>query len=595
MIEIEKASKQNKNYKYKILLSFFIFSIIVLATIIIVHIEFSKENLIKKFSIESHLQAKEKTILLKSFLQKRIDSLLAIKDNPYFREFIETGMYQHNTDFLFYTIMQENKEYMQLRFINLEGKEEIRFDRKRYGEVAYKMAALQDKQKRYYFQKTITLKNNKVFFSQIDFNMEKGKVQIPYTPVLRVATPVYINKNLKGILIINIFIEQFLELLSISPVFNISIIDANGYYIKEFENYYSNSKHIKDNYSPKIIKQILSTKDHTILANENIFIKQLHIGNQTNFLILKSKHEMLQEIREDDIKMTLIILLITVLISIPFALLLSLPIRDMFELVIIQADKLHDLASTLDKKVQEESDKNAKKDRILQHQSKMAELGDMIGNIAHQWKHPLTRLSLLLQNLKLFKNKEKLTDTIFYNTLDKVDEQIEFMSTTIDDFQNFYKTDEEKDYFKIQNCIDEILKIIGTSLEHANINIIICDENNTELYGSKHQFSQVLLNLIVNAKDALISNQVENPQISIKLSNKEGKTIIEILDNAGGVPTNIIDEIFNPYFTTKKEKGTGIGLYLSRTIIEESMDGELKVKNFKGGALFTITINNYQL
>jgi len=592
MIEIEKASKQNKNYKYKILFSFFIFSIIVLATIIIVHIEFSKENVINKFSKESHLQAKEKTIFLKSFLQKRIDSLLAVRDNPYFREFVETKMYQHNTDFLFYTIMQENKEYMQLRFINLEGKEEIRFDRKRYGEVAYKIAALQDKKERYYFQKTITLKDNEVFFSQLDFNIEKGKIQIPYTPVLRVATPVYINKNLKGVLIINIFIEQFLELLTISPIFNISIIDKKGYYIKEFDNYYSNSKHLKDNYSATTIKKILNTQEHTILADEDIFIKQLNIGNQTNFLILKSKNEMLQEIRENDIKMTLIILFITILISIPFALLLSHPIRDMFELVIIQADKLHDLASNLDKKVQEESLKNAKKDRLLQHQSKMAELGDMIGNIAHQWKHPLTRLSLLLQNLKLYKNKNKLTDEIFFDSLEKVNEQINFMSTTIDDFQNFYKTDKEKDFFKIQNCIDEILKIIGTTLEHENIHIIICNENDMELYGIKNQFSQVLLNLIINAKDALVANKVENPNISIKLSNKEGKTLIEVLDNAGGIPKDIIDSIFNPYFTTKKEKGTGIGLYLCKTIIEDSMDGELKVKNYKGGALFTITIDN---
>jgi len=590
MIEIQKASKQNKNYTYKILISFFIFSIIVLATIIIVHMEFSKENTIKKFSKESHLQSKEKTIFLESFLTKRVDSLLAIRDNPYFREFVETGMYQHNTDFLFYTIMQENKEYMQLRFIDKNGYESIRFDRKTYGEVAYKVLSLQDKKQRYYFKNTINLKDNSIFFSKIDFNMEKGKVQIPYTPVLRVATPVYINKKLKGILIINIFVKKFIQLLTSSPIYNISIVDENGYFIKKLDMYYSRTKHINKVYDMEVVKSILNTKDNSIIADKNIFIKKMDLGTQTNFMIFESKNEMLKQIRQSDIKMTLIILAITILISIPFALLLTRPIKDMFELIIHQSDKLHDLALTLDKKVQIETLKNAKKDRLLQHQSKMAELGDMIGNIAHQWRHPITRLSLLLQNLKLYKSKNKLTDEIFFESLQKVNEQIEFMSETIDNFKNFYKTDKQKDTFKIKDSLDDVLKIIGTILDHNNITMIICDEDNIEIYGIKNQFSQVLLNLIVNAKDALLSNNIKDPKINIKISQDEKGKYITIADNAGGIEKNIIDDIFDPYFTTKKEKGTGIGLYLCKTIIEDDMKGQLKVTNIKDGALFKISI-----
>jgi signal transduction histidine kinase len=591
MINIDKVSNRNKNYKYKIFISFFIFSILVLATIIIVHIEFSKKNSIKTFKTESLLQSQGKTIFLKNFLQEREDSLMAIKNNPYFREFVSTGTYPHNTDFLFFTMMQENKEYMQMRFLDTKGKEKLRFDRNIYGEPAYKVALLQNKASRYYFVKTISLKNNEIFFSKIDFNMEKGKIQKPYIPVLRIATPVYINKQLKGILIINIFINKFMNLLTSSPIYNISVFNNNGYFIKDGNQYFDKTKNINTIFDKKTVKQILDTKNYITLFDKNIFIKKEHLSNQTIYILYKSKTEMLKTIREDDIKMTVIILIFTIFLSIPFALLLARPIKDMFEIVIIQSDKLHEIATTLDKKVEEESLKNAKKDRLLQHQSKMAELGDMIANIAHQWRHPLTRLSLLLQNLKLYQTKNKLTNEIFFDSLIKSNEQIDFMSNTIDNFRDFYKPNKEKVNFYIVESLNDILKIIGTVLEHDNIDLTITDTDHIEIFGIKNQFSQVLLNIIVNAKDALIENNIQNPIIDIDISKTDQNILITIKDNAKGIPDNIIDDIFNPYFTTKKEKGTGIGLYLSKTIIEEEMNGKINVQNIDNGACFSINLN----
>ena len=224
------------------------------------------------------------------------------------------------------------------------------------------------------------------------------------------------------------------------------------------------------------MKQFLKVKNNSIIFDKNIFIQKLDVGNQKIIIIYKSKTQMLKKLRADDIKMTAIILLITIIISIPFAFLLSRPIKDMFEIVVKQGDKLHEIATTLDKKVEEETLKNAKQDRLLQHQSKIAELGDMIGNIAHQWKHPLTRLSLLLQNLKVYKNKNKMNDKIFYDTLDKADGQIEFMSSTIDNFKDFYKMNSNKEEFLVKDSIENILNIIGTTLDHANINLIIKDD-----------------------------------------------------------------------------------------------------------------------
>ncbi|MEA2018039.1 MAG: HAMP domain-containing sensor histidine kinase, partial [Campylobacterota bacterium] len=574
MINIDKVSNSNKNYKYKIFLSFFIFSIVVLASIIVVHLEFSKENSIKKFQTESHLQSEGKRIFLNSFLEEKKDSIIAIRDNPYFREFAANGIYPHNTDFLFFTMMQENKEYMQMRFLDTNGREQLRFDRDQYGHTAYKVANLQNKSNRYYFTKTISLKNNNIFFSKIDFNMEEGKIQKPYIPVLRIATPVYIHNKLKGILIINIFIDKFMQLLTSSPIYNISVFDDKGYIIKNNHQYYDKTLSIDKLFDNKTVSNILKTKDHISLYEKNVFIQKEHLGNQKVFILYKSKTEMLNSIRESDIKMTAIILIFTIFLSIPFALLLARPIKDMFEIVIKQSDKLHEIATTLDKKVEEETLKNAKKDRLLQHQSKMAELGDMIGNIAHQWRHPLTRLSLILQNLKLYKSKDKLTDKIFFDSLIKSNEQIDFMSNTIDDFKDFYKPNKEKVSFKIQESFTDILKIIGTVLEHENIKITIKNNDDIEIFGIKNQLSQVLLNLIINAKDALVENNISNPTIDIHILKLNDNINITIHDNANGIPANIIKDIFNPYFTTKEDKGTGIGLYLSKTIIEDEMNGK---------------------
>ena len=593
MIEIKKLSKSNKNFSIKVFIFFMIFAILILATIIIVHIEFSKEQQLKKFIHESSLQAKEKLIFLGEFMQKRADSLLAVSYNPYFREYISNNLYPFNTDFLFYTIMQENKEYMQLRFIDKDGIEKLRFDRHFYGESPFKVGRLQNKQKRYYFQKTKSLKEGEIFFSKIDFNIENGIVQKPYIPVVRVATPVYIHNKFKGIIIVNIFVERFMELFTSSPIYNIYLANQDGYLIKyenQFYDWINKTKHIYSIYGKELSDKIIDTKNQKVIFDKNIFVSKTNIGNQNILIIYNSKMQTLKDLRQEDINMALIILAISIFISIPFAYLLSRPLNNMFDVVVQQSNKLHDLATTLDKKVEIETLKNAKKDRLLQHRSKMSELGDMIGNIAHQWRHPLTRLSLLLQNLKAYKNKNKMTDDIFFDTLNKVDYQIEFMSNTIDNFKDFYKTDQNKEDFVIKDSLDDILKIIGSTLEHENIKINITDYDHYKINGNKNQFSQVMLNLIINAKDALRENKIDGPEINIHIHKYNNHCQIDVEDNAGGINKNIINDIFDPYFTTKKDKGTGIGLYLCKTIIEEEMHGKLKVKNTSEGAKFTIFI-----
>ncbi len=579
MIKLKKISQKNKNYVYKLFFSFIVFSILLLSSIIFIHVSFTKKQKLETFKFQSSLQYKEKKLFLDNFLQKRKDSLLAISNNPYFREFAANKNYEYNTDFLFYTIMEENKDYMQFRFINNKGDEVLRFDRKNYGQIAYKVAYLQNKKDRYYYKETSKLKEGEVFISKIDLNVENGKIQEPHVYVIRVSTPIYIHGKYKGILIVNIFMKEFLKVFQLSPIYNIYLLNKNGKFIQN-----------KLNIDKKILSKILNTNDETILYENNLFVKKLNIGYEPLFLIYKTKDKMLKKLRQNDTKMAIIILLFAIIISIPFAYILSRPAKKAFDIIIKEGDELHDLALNLDKKIEEETLKNAKKDRLLQHQSKLAELGDMVGNIAHQWRHPLTRLSLILQNMNAYKKKNKLSDEIFEKSMQDSLEQISFMSDTIENFKDFYRTDNKKSTFYVYKVIDDIIKIIGISLTHNNVNLNVNDPKEIQIYGIKNELVQVLLNLIINAKDALVENNISNATINVNINDDKYNTIIEIKDNALGISKNIIKEIFNPYFTTKEEKGTGIGLYLSKTIIEDHFNGKILVQSDQNGTTFTIVL-----
>lgn len=213
MIDIINLTQSAKSYKSKVFFSFIIFAVLMLASTTIVHIYFTKQNIKDEFKIQSSLQAKDKAIYLNNFIQKRVDTINAVKNNPYFAQFIDFENYKHNTNFLFFTIIEENKDFMQLRYIDEFGDEKLRFDRKVIGSVAYKIAHLQNKKNRYYFKETKKLKQNEIFVSKIDFNIENGKVQEPKIPVVRISTPIYRLDEFKGILIANIFIDDFIAQL----------------------------------------------------------------------------------------------------------------------------------------------------------------------------------------------------------------------------------------------------------------------------------------------------------------------------------------------------------------------------------------------
>jgi PAS domain S-box-containing protein len=231
------------------------------------------------------------------------------------------------------------------------------------------------------------------------------------------------------------------------------------------------------------------------------------------------------------------------------------------------------------------------KDQLLIQQSRQAAMGEMIGNIAHQWRQPLNALGLVLQNINLEHQLGTLDDEFMQRSVDKGTKLTQTMSKTIDDFRDFFKPNRQREYFKIVDSIKSSIDLVESSFEHNNIKIKTDLDEHIKLSGHSNEFSQVVLNILSNAKDVLIDRNIKDKEVQISTFQKENNIFIEISDNAGGIPKGVIEKIFEPYFSTKEEgKGTGIGLYMSKTIVEENMDGKLSVRNNDNGAVFTIMI-----
>ncbi|RLA74703.1 MAG: hypothetical protein DRG78_21125 [Epsilonproteobacteria bacterium] len=239
------------------------------------------------------------------------------------------------------------------------------------------------------------------------------------------------------------------------------------------------------------------------------------------------------------------------------------------------------LKQEIDKALKE----NTRQLEILQQQSKLAAMGEMIGAIAHQWRQPLNVVSTGIQNLKYDYEDGYLNDEKFVKEfIDKQKKTIKFMSNTIDDFRSFFRVDKEKKNFKIKHGIESVVSIYSSQLIDSGITLHISGEESIA-FGFCSEFKQVILNLISNSKDALMENRVKNPYIDIEV---QGNMVV-LEDNAGGIPQDILDRVFEPYFTTKEQgKGTGMGLYMSKMIIEDNMGGRLSVKNINAGVKFII-------
>lgn len=258
-----------------------------------------------------------------------------------------------------------------------------------------------------------------------------------------------------------------------------------------------------------------------------------------------------------------------------------------------RTQELEKLNANLDIKIKEEVQKRHEQENLLVHQSRLAAMGEMIGNIAHQWRQPLNALSLTIQNLQTAYENSYLDGAYIDRTIQKSHRLTAQMSSTIDDFRDFFKPESKKEMFSLKKSVLQSIDIIEASFKNYDISIGIKIDENIKIYGYPGQFSQVILNFLNNSKDVLLKASDKSRKIDIEAKIKDSFTIIEFRDNGGGIPEEILDKVCDPYFSTKEQgQGTGIGLYMSKMIIEKNMSGILMVSNGKEGAIFSIQLKS---
>ncbi len=287
----------------------------------------------------------------------------------------------------------------------------------------------------------------------------------------------------------------------------------------------------------------------------------------------------------------LMFLSIAILISIAISQRIDLILKSYENKVRTNAKELEELNQSLEEKVKEEIEKNREKEQLLVQKSKFIALGEMISNIAHQWRQPLSELSSILMFIKFKYSINALDSETMQRKSQEADRVLEYMSHTIDDFRNFFMPKKEKEEFNLLKEVQLVMNIISSTLDNYNIKVEMNIDENIKIITYLNEYKQVVLNILSNAKDILIDKNLKNPLIKITVSEDKNYVILNIEDNGGGVLVEPKGKIFEPYFTTKEDSnGTGIGLYMSKIIVEKNMKGKLRVKNINDGAQFSIYI-----
>jgi len=694
------VSKNN----YKLIFIFFIFSILLVSSYIIIeNILFS--NQAKKIALSNAIKkTQERANVFNSFIAKSENMLYSLQELDTFQDYLSNK--PTNIENIFLTFTKTDTNIMQLRFIDKDGFEKIRVDRKNIDVAPFliKKENLQNKAHRYYFTNSKLQPSNKVWFSPLDLNIENHKLEIPYKATLRAILPLEKDGNFNGILIINLLMENFLKKFVNMPLYDSILTNKKGDILLHYDSKRNWGNYSKEKYTimqdfPENAKQILNNN----LYQTNQFVSRKINDNLIMVLQLSKKYKDLQKM--EVYKRYLLVSLITIL----FSMLLSIItvnilknkltiLQDKFNLSLDRAshiahlgfwtyDKIKDKLNWnrgvyeifdidnedqkisfekfllyIDKKDREKlkkeyqdslkekreyfikykiiTEKNnikyveeraihtfdkrgnyiktegslydvtkltlLQKEQLVQQkmllqQSKLASMGEMIGNIAHQWRQPLSVISTGATGMKMQKEYNILTDEFFYVTCETINENAQYLSRTIDDFTTFIKGEAKAIRFDLKNDTDSFIKLVDSTIKKHHIQLILNLEENIKVQGYPHQLIQCFINIFNNAKDALVQNNIEERErfIFITQTIQDDSVTIIFKDNAGGIEENILPKIFEPYFTTKHQsQGTGLGLHMAYNLISKDMKGEIKVQNcsyiFQNkkykGAEFTINI-----
>ncbi len=435
------------------------------------------------------------------------------------------------------------------------------------------------------------------------YGFEVGKLKMSY----RVVTPIFYKNQYLGLVEIGVEPEYVTDKLN--DIFEIK----NGFLVKT-----DTLLHISDEMKENVISDFMLVKGDDIFKdnlkdiklNEDITIKDkgrnyiiaddLNVPNHKDEVAAKILlaynidnylYKVNKTIFDIVLHMSLLIIVLLVILNYFINYLLN-KMNILNRELASKSIELEDFNNTLIDKIEKEVAKNRKKDKQLLQQSRLAQMGEMLSMIAHQWRQPLAAISATSNSLYIKSKQDKLNKDKVMELSQKISEYTQHLSITIDDFREFFKPNKKNIEINYHKLIKSVLAIVETSIRNKNIHIIQ-DLNCNETFTTyPNELKQVILNLIKNAEDVLLEKKIKDPTIKIVTYTKEDRYILEISDNAGGIPEDIIEKIFDPYFSTKKEKdGTGLGLYMSKMIIEEHCCGELTVANMGNGALFKVVLH----
>ncbi|MEH7180461.1 sensor histidine kinase [Neobacillus vireti] len=252
------------------------------------------------------------------------------------------------------------------------------------------------------------------------------------------------------------------------------------------------------------------------------------------------------------------------------------------------AEEYEIITNSLEERVKEEGEKNRQKDLFLIQHSRLAAKGELISSIGHQWRQPLNRLSLIIQDVREALQFGEINDQYIEIFTKESMSQINYMSQTIHDYQKFYQPNKEKSPFSVAQCVEDALSIFSSNLTDHKIHVDFNYREQPMAYGYPNEYSQVILNILMNTKDVFVANGVKNRRLDISIGTKDNFVFLDITDNGGGIESALLSRVFDPYFTTKQH-GTGIGLYMTKMIIE-NMNGSVQVNNSESGARFTLSV-----
>ena len=493
---------------------------------------------------------------------------MTVKKNRFFTSYLDTPNQTTQDDLvtLFETLVEHDKSIYQLRYLDEIGNEIIRVDREMLNGSIHLIPhnELQNKANRDYFTKTMNQQEDSLFISRLDLNIEHDTIEIPYKPVLRFAIPVYEKTKKRGILIINLFAQYLLNDLTSSGAFYIDIFDQDGDIL--VSNNHSKSEWTKYLKSTPLLKpdeMILKDTLISVLNTETLYIGFTPKDTIANFFKI--------------VNVTFIGLIV---------------------FVIVASFILAHFLAKIPKKLFDELELQQ---HMLIQQSKLSAMGEMISMLAHQWRQPLNAVSVLMQEIEIKRSMKILSDEDFDVISQNIHKILNHMSKTIDDFRDFFKPSKLKKKFNIQEAIVASANILEMQFEKDKI-VFSMDEKRDKsvecfsFEGYESEFKQVMINLINNAIEAYQENaSIEKRFIKVTVYCDVNDIKVEIYDNAGGIDPKVLKTLFEPYSSTKLEKnGSGLGLYMSKMIIEKNMDGTISATNKEGGALFVIHLHKHK-